>query len=603
MRRILWVLLAALLSGSAWAAPDAMVPVTWSVNGTLSVIHVGRATISVPHATVEDARRDAPREAARLGLVASTRASLARVTAAPMGQAAALMWQDRIVLVVTRARSRDLKLEPLELAAAWAATLRREARSDARPGNLPPWVTVPLGESRVVAVPSAWIGATLSTSSAEVMSAQAARAGTVVVRGRSPGVAVLEFRKGARTARLEVRVREVAGKIPPGISVQLSGQDPDVELALDALQRALEQACKVAPGAWLVPYWQGVGGRLATGRVRVTAWLEGPGLYPVVAAVAADVGVAGAAFERPIALAASNHPERLEAEGLLLDEKLTAGNTVYYYHHQNAPEAPARGLEVRLENRSDAPLVLLVTQSGAGPSRDELYAGHLATWRYLKWMTRGNGWLVRIPPRGSYVLDRRVLSAREVGCGMGQVMVRQGAPPSLVVESYRQSLSDVEDAPMPIPTPQAGGSIRGRGLFGRPEKELNARYRVGDPYVYVPIGEGPYQEPLGSGTPNIGNYGVEHRIRIRLENPTPEERRVFLVFSVRGGLARGSLLVDDQLIETPMLSTLPGRNREFELARYDLAPGEIREVSVLAFPEPGSNYPVKLVVKPLPANQ
>jgi hypothetical protein len=369
--------------------------------------------------------------------------------------------------------------------------------------------------------------------------------------------------------------------------------------------RALEQAARMTPGAWLAAYFDELGER------RVTTWLEGPGLATVGTAVQFSIEGSRAQFPRPTGLAASNHPEKLDSDSVLLDTQLREGNTVYYFHHQNTRGTPPRTLEVRLENRGTQPMQLLVTHAGAGPSTDELYAGHLATYRYLRWMTRGSGWQVTLPPGGRYTLDRRVLSGGDVGCGMGQVAVLQGQPPAMVVEAVRAGLVDAgEVAGEPLPPPSA--SIRGRGLYPTPEKELEAHYRAGTgaPYARLSIGEPPYQQPIGEGTPNTGNYGVEHRLRIRLENPTAEVQRVYVVFSVRGGLARGSLLVDDmtdetsRLVETPVLSTkIGGFVREFELARYDLQPGEIRDLRILAFPEPGSNYPVSIIVKPLPANQ
>lgn len=620
MRRFLLALALALLAGGTARAAipplpaNAMLEVRWEAVAAHSagggsaarvIARVGGARLEIPYATLRDANREGPRVAGRLGLIAASRASLAEVSSGESSGAGALTWRGHIVLLVTRIQAHALEADPAEVAGRWAAALRAAARQAARPGHLPRAVAVPLGETRVIPLPAAWLGIDAFSASVDgvVEARVAADHRELIVTGRSPGLVILHLSHKGREADLEVRVRERAGRIPAEIAVSLTGRDPDVELALDALQRALEQACQPVPGAWLSPYWLGVDGRLVSGAPTcVTAWLEGPGLTPVVASVAVNVRVTPDFFPRPTALAASNHPERVDRDAVLLDQQLGHGNTVYYYHHQNAPSTPEHALEVRLENRSARPMLLLVTESGAGPSRDELYAGHLATWRYLRWMTRGNGWQVRIPAGGSYTLDRRTLTEREVGCGMGQVAVLEGDAPWLVVEAL--SIGPTEEGVAADPRPAASHSIRGRGLYPTPERELSATYRVGGAYAFIPIGAPPYQQPLDrQGTPNNGNYGVEHRVRIRIENPTPLPQRVYLVFAVAGGLARGSLLVDDRLVETPVLSTREGRPREFGLAAYDMEPGAIREVSVLAFPEPGSNYPVRLVLKNLPANQ
>ena len=383
-----------------------------------------------------------------------------------------------------------------------------------------------------------------------------------------------------------------------------------------------------------------------------TAWLEADGLWPVVSSVAITLTGCASTFAEPAHLAASNNPERIDHNGVLLDTVIGAADTTFYFHHQNGLNSPCRTLEVRLENRSRGPVDLLVMESGAGPSRDELYAGHSATWRGLRWMVRGNGLAVHLEPGDECLLDQRTLSPGTVACGIGQVMVMNGKPPHLVVEATSPEIvvngpvlpspalsptaddhpavavpaegvpgqlstqtPESQDAgangvstPLPSPTLDAPArpgqeSVRGRGLFGPPLRDLQATYVVGGPYAFVSIGGPPFLQPLGDGTPNVGNYGVMYRVHLLLSNPTAQATHVYVVFSVGGGVARGSLVVDGALVETPVLSTRVGMHREFQLGDDVLSPGQQRAVQIDVMPEPGSNYPVNIIAKDLPANR
>jgi hypothetical protein len=463
---------------------------------------------------------------------------------------------------------------------------------------------MPVGSSRVIALPAGWSGAAIENPSPDALAVKA-RGAAVTLSGRSASVVPLHFRKGPHEAELKVRILEQAGEIAPTAAAPIAGATPDSDFLLDAMVRAVDQASRPASGAEVAVYVQTRAG--LGGTARLTAWLEGPGLWPVSRAVSVALRPTEARFADPSWLAASNEPERIERDGTLLDTPLGQGGNVFYFHHQNAPGAPPRLLTVRLENHATTPVDLLIMESGAGPSRDELYAGHLATWRYMRWMLHGDGLRIHLGSMERCVLDQRILDGREVACGLGQVMVLSGAPPRLVVDAAAIGPSEVASDAGPAtdggpPRPTAV-IVRGRGLYARPVRDLQATYSFGGPYAFVPIGGPPYDEPVGAGTPNAGNYGVDHRLHLRLVNPTAEEQHVYVVFAVGGGVARGSLVVDGRLVETPLLKNAVGSGREFPLADYVLGPGQERTVEIRALPEMGSNYPIRIVAKPLPANR
>lgn len=562
-------------------------------------ISAGRAGLRYPCASATIAARLGPALAARLRFIGATRASLAEVAAGRCDDGPALVWRGLVVVPATPAQARDLGLPTADaVVARWVEALRAAARDERPPAAVPDEVALGVGERRVVALPAAWAGAGLAGTDTPTAAASLSGA-LLTLRGKASGTVALRLQKGTVAADLTVRVRDLAGRLPSSVRAPLAGFDPDVEFIDDACLRAVEQAAVRAPGAALVVYGQG--GRAAVGRTATfTSWLEGPGLWPVAGRVTVAVSATTVTGGDVAWLAASNHPERIDRAGILLDTPTASGTGVFYFHHANAPNAPSRFLEVRLENRSAAPVDLLVMESGAGPSRDELYAGHLATWRYMRWMVRGNGLAIRLAPRERCVLDVRRLGSRDVACGIGTVAVLRGVPPSLVVEASEVAPTEHGGAEV-APAPPAAAAVRGRGLFAAPVLDIPVEYTVGGPYAFISVGGPPYGEPLGDGSPNVGNYGVDHRIHLRLVNPTAEERRVYVVFSVGGGVARGSVVIENRLVETPLMR--PAALREHLLGEYVLPPGTECTVEMRVVPEPGSNYPVRIIAKPLPANQ
>lgn len=606
---VLWLLLLA----RGEARPPATAPrfglavsvdVRWSVRPAsggraTALIAVGRATLAYPCASALVAARQGAVLAARLRRIAVTRASLAEVSEGRSDDGPALVWRGLVVAPATPAQARLAGLSTADaLVAIWVKALHAAARDDRPPAVLPEEIALGVGDRRVVALPSAWAGAAMAGQDAS-RAVVGLSGALLTLQGKSAGTVVLRLQKGTASADVRVRVLDPAGRLPSSVRAAVAGFDPDAEFLDDACLRAVGQSTTRAPGASLTVYGQG--GRPTVGVTRTfTSWLEGPGLWPVAGRVAVAVSATTAAAGDVAWLAASNHPERIDGAGILLDTPTASGTGVFYFHHANAPRAPPRLLEVRLENRSAAPVDLLVMESGAGPSRDELYAGHLATWRYMRWMLRGNGLAIRLAPRERCVLDLRRLGPRDVACGVGTVSVLRGTPPSLVVEASEMGPTE-HGGEESSPVPPAAAAVRGRGLFGPPVLDLPVVYTVDGPYAFISVGGPPYGEPLGDGSPNVGNYGVDHRIHLRLVNPTAQERKVYVVFAAGGGVARGSVLIENRLVETPLLR--PSALREHLLGEYVLPPGTECTVDLRVVPEPGSNYPVRIIAKPLPANQ
>jgi len=320
-------------------------------------------------------------------------------------------------------------------------------------------------------------------------------------------------------------------------------------------------------------------------------WL---GAMVTVVLVAASLGRAdGPASAEPPAslppvslLMVSNSPEKLRGFGLCYEAVLADGKSArLLYHHVNATSGPAR-LAVELWNLGQHPARVRLTAGLGGPSRDELGVGHQAAADYLRKVMRNAGTTVSLPPETIVTAFSQVMPRGSVASGVAEL--RPVGPAKI---SVRVLLGPTGPSPGPRPVGSYTPSpLLGRYQYPAPQRELKARYDVGGNWAFVAIGDQP-AVGLKDGDRLQGSYGVVHEVTLELANPTREPAAALLALQSGGGPARGCLLVDGRQTETPVLR----EGDEAALAKYHLAPGETRVVSIAIMPEAGSNYPVRLV--------
>jgi hypothetical protein len=123
---------------------------------------------------------------------------------------------------------------------------------------------------------------------------------------------------------------------------------------------------------------------------------------------------------------------------------------------------------------------------------------------------------------------------------------------------------------------------------------VKASYRVGGAWTFITIGDQP-AVGIVDGDRLQGSYGVMYDVSLELSNPTATPAQVQIMMEAAGGPARGALLVDGRLTEVAMIR----KTEEAPVAVYPLAPGETRTVRISTMPQSGSNYPVRLVARPI----
>jgi hypothetical protein len=118
-------------------------------------------------------------------------------------------------------------------------------------------------------------------------------------------------------------------------------------------------------------------------------------------------------------------------------------------------------------------------------------------------------------------------------------------------------------------------------------------YTVGGPFAQMELAVD--ADLLHEGQTGMllqGNYGVVYRFNVDVSNPTETPATAALVLHADGGQARGTFLVDDQLIESPLVQPRAPQ----VIFSTKLAPQSRRMMHILTVPESGSNYPVRLTL-------
>ncbi|MEW6278615.1 MAG: hypothetical protein AB1758_08345 [Candidatus Eremiobacterota bacterium] len=440
----------------------------------------------------------------------------------------------------------------------------------------PAALTVPLGESRA----ARWTGpAAPGLEVADPAVAEAWLEGSrIVVRGLAAGDTSVTLLFPDRMLDVPVRVRRPAASFPATLNVSLTGR----QVGQEVLRQAIEAALNPAPGAQ-VSYST----RSVKGQTILDVAASGPGLLATSGSIRLEVTLQEMDFAPARTLAVSNRPELVGFPGVLLERPLPAGPSRLLVHHRGSPDYPSQDLEVVLRNVNATPARVRVTLAMVGPSPDEIYVGHLAAQRMITMQQKGESFVLRIPPGGQAVIDRRRLKAGWTVSGMGWLEPLDGAQVRVVVRA-------VEDGapPTSAESPEVRPARTGRGLFS-PAVDLAYAHHAGGPFTFIPLGEQPYETDPETGESNPGNFGMVYRVQVHLYNPTAETRQAWIDFVPRAGPARGSLFVDGERVETDMGT----HAEELRLGEWELAPGEERDVWIETFPQSGSNYPVFLVVK------
>jgi len=404
-----------------------------------------------------------------------------------------------------------------------------------------------------------------------------------MVTGLSPGVQRFDWGK----TRWEVWVQERALKIPPRLSLKVFGGYLSAQALLHAARDYLHPRAEIKLD----------GSKLVARGPDLIAYEGAPGLEVVeenLPALAAE------------GLILSNWPEKIEQDQVLLEAPLTGVKPWrVMVHHRNLPDQPARWLEVEILQPADSGQLYAISSFLAGPSSDEIFAGHLAARRYFRETSgsRPQGYWMEVAGGRRHLVERAWLKPGQTVSAMlsirGAFTDRQ---PGLLRVTARQP--DQPTGGLSL-KPLEASARTSRGVFPA-EIAKTLTYRVGPAYLFEDIGGQPYLRELvdpanrmngvsgvegGGSQVCLGNFGAVYRYRLVLENSTQQDQEVRMELSARGGPARACLRLDGESLETDLLKAEPQVIRRWTVGAQSRV-----EMALETFPQAGSNFPLSMTL-------
>lgn len=441
---------------------------------------------------------------------------------------------------------------------------------------------VPVGESRALRVG----GTATSVLSAAVeppdLATAAHQKNAVVVVALRAGVGRLILSTSTDSVAVPLRARYWAARVPATLSVNLTAPLRPEEWR-EAVKIALSCAIQAQPQADVRIDFAQLGCNDGTVGVKATA----PDCLPVETAVRVESAAAGQRLVLPRRVWVSNYPERVRHSGVLLRDRLGRKEAIRLLWHHVNNAADTLWFCVRLWNLSCEDATFAWSAAVSGPGRDEIYLGHLAARAHLDLLNRGAAVVASLRPRSFVDLGSVRAQPHQIISGIAAISLLGGGP--LVVEVVASAApglfgSRSIDAAEPALSRLCRFDFPGFA-------EMSVPFAVGERWQFVRIGQ--IATANEDGEVLHGSYGVLHWVDVQLSNPTTERAVVELAAHAPAGAARMVLLLDGQLLETPLL----GRATYHVIHRWVLEAGETRRTTITTMPQAGSNYPVALILR------
>jgi hypothetical protein len=444
-------------------------------------------------------------------------------------------------------------------------------------------LVVPFGEQRTIRFGGTIAAKPTVESMAPAVAAVEQQTGQATVRGADTGATVVLVRVGGLQHAITVEVKRWAAQV--GTSAALStlpGGLPDA-MRMTALLNAAMAAVRAEPGASV--RLDDI--RSTAGGCTVSVRASGVEYLPVTKSL--PVSIRGGLSPIPMAqtLMISNAPEKVDGIGALMRQSL-APNTPsrLMWHHKNYVGRPVV-LSVRLVNAGATPARVRVGWAEAGPSGDEIFVGFNAMVRYWESVRSGQGFLATIPPRSSFETSAVQLAHHDVVSGLMEMIADAGE--HLYVEVISREPTYAPAGVEALPGQETQLPLTPFEFPATLDSEV--AYEVGGRYGHLSIGRNELQNEQGINL--AGAYGVSHRIRVNVSNPTERPAVLELALRAGGGAARSVMMIGGSLNCSGNLHAAG----EHLLDRRDLPPGVATTIPLEIIPTAGSNLPFTLEVR------
>lgn len=479
-------------------------------------------------------------------------------------------------------------LAPQALCESWRARLADVLREPYL--TLDPFrsILVPVGERRSVRY-----GGTLkvtpqveSMSGAIVSATLDAGGRSIILQGATVGTTVVTISFGVVTHALKVEVKRWAARLVTQATARIIGTRLGEPMAGVAALNSVLDAIQAEPGASVR-----VERRSSTaGGCTLSLRAGGGDFIPVAGDVAVQFAGGLAPIPLPQSLLMSNYPERVIGVGALMRQELACGAPArLMWHHKNYAGRPLV-LAVRLVNTGAGEARLRLGWADAGPNPDEIFVGFNAMARYWDTIMPGAGFEARVPAASVFEVVAAPMGPLDVLSGLMDLVADEGS--GVYVEVTARDPADRPEGFAHVRTAGDPLAVTPYAFPATIDDELT--YELGGRHGYLSIGrEGVVNE---HGIALDGSYGVLHRTRVVMRNPSERPARMEIALRAGGGVARAVLRIDNATKHTGLMYA----TQEDILARYDLEPGASRTVTVQLMPTAGSNLPLTLAVRGFP---
>jgi hypothetical protein len=396
-------------------------------------------------------------------------------------------------------------------------------------------------------------------------------------------------------AVLALAVTLAAAQGPPGlVSVSVTGGPATVDTLRLAITTAARLALGLPPSALvrvaqtrpdLVPLDASSAETVLAGLTVTTL-----GTPPVVRLARFTLTNAIIPWNDAETLLVSNSPETIPFGKVLYTGALSAAQTVrLLFHHQNGSKTQHMYITVTLSNPDREPASVWIQGAVGAPSQEEVTPGHDAARIFLDEYAHHAGFLLRLPGNTTVPLFVEDLPPLGITSGIAQFGLLDGQRLNAQVVARLAT----ETEPPPDSFAPDFDRVHQRGAFVRPQIGRTLTYTVGGPpAIMVLAADADLLHEGQTGALLQGNYGVVYRFNVDVVNPTSAPAPAALVLHADGGQARGSFVINDQVVE----SVLVQPNAPQPVFAFSMRPQTRRTLRILTVPESGSNYPVRLTL-------
>lgn len=445
---------------------------------------------------------------------------------------------------------------------------------------------VPLGETRSLR----WGGTAavdLSFAAADpaVVDVQLHSDGrSLIVLGLSPGSTTLTASMADETVQLAVDVKAWAARVAALANAEVTSPPLPADDLRRTLRNAVLKATQPAPGATI----ELAEPRRSGSRYIVPLRARGQGCFDVDAQVPVELKVVSRPAAKSQQLLVSNLPEKITEPATLLRERFLGQAPVrLLWHHVNRSPQPLR-FSVRLANLGAEPARVHVTEAASGPHHDEIFVGHQAMMRFLALEEQGEGYMLDVPAGRTLDLYDVRLPVDAIVSGLARITPVAGD--DLLLEVLAEN-SWPTCAYFPLVPDRLRNDPPLTPYRFEAEKEVALEYETGGAWAFYSIGKD-YSTNL-QGQKLYGDYGVRYTIGMTCRNSTAEPGQCVVSLRAGGGVARVSYFLHGKLQETGLLRA----GHETIIEKFDLQPGEQRQMKLITMPESGSNLPITLTIR------